>query len=88
MVETLKRVIVKVLAFFGDKRAIRIDAARRVKECFDGIDLTKQHFTVQGIGQLKDASGESQFYRAGEIDTAIKRLNAVLNDLSGAGNDD
>lgn len=80
MTEKLKLLIVKVLASLGDKRAIRIDAACRVKQCFDGLSLDRQSFVVNGI-QLKDQSGETSFYRASEIDTAIKRLNAVLKDL-------
>lgn len=72
----------ELLATLGNKRALRREIAKSVKAAFDGVDWTKQTFTVAGIGVLRSGE-ETQFYKAGEIDAAIKRLNAVLEDFGG-----
>jgi len=71
----------ELLAVLGNKKAIRRQCAKRVKAAFDGVDWSQQSFIVPGIG-TPDAGGEKHFYKATEIDAAIKRLNEVLTDLS------
>ena len=71
----------KLLSFLGNKKAIRKEIALKVKECFDDVEWRKQTFSVTGIGILK-SDGEECFYKATEIDKAIKKLNEVLNELS------
>jgi hypothetical protein len=73
--------LVKLLAWIGDKREIRIDAARRVVEAFDGVKWHKHSFSYNGGPFLSSSSGETRFYEAGEIDAAIERLNKVLHEL-------
>lgn len=74
--------LVKLIAWMGDKRAIRMDAARRVKEAFEGVSWKTQSFSYNGGPCLESKSGETKFYEAGEIDAAIERLNKVLHELS------
>lgn len=75
--------LVKLLGWMGDKRAIRMDASRRVVEAFDGVKWHKQSFSYNGGPCLSSSSGETKFYEAGEIDAAIERLNKVLHELRG-----
>ena len=62
------------------RKSARRAAAKKVKQAFDGVDWGKQIFHVNH--QTIDVGGETKFYKAGEIDAAITRLNAVLRDLS------
>ena len=69
------------LAALGNKKAIRRQAALKVKEAFDGVSWRVHTFAVNGIGTLS-ADGEKEFYKRSEIDAAIKRLNKVLSELN------
>lgn len=75
--------LVQLLAWLGHKRSIRLDLARRVVAAFDDVDWRTQSFSIGNGPQLAATGGETCFYRAGEIDAAIKRLNKVLTDLTG-----
>jgi hypothetical protein len=55
--------------------------AREITSCFDGVKWERQAFNCSGV-ECRDMSGERFFYRAGEIDAAIERLNAVLQRIS------
>jgi hypothetical protein len=59
----------------------RLDAAKRVKAAFDGVDWSVQSFTSSGV-MMSTTDGHTHFYKAKEIDAAIKRLNVILTDLS------
>jgi hypothetical protein len=61
---------------------VRRKAAAKVKEAFDGVNWSKQSFTINNGSFLQGSKGETQFYLAGEIDSAIERLNKVLRDLN------
>jgi hypothetical protein len=62
------------------RRIMRRRIADEIKRCFDGIDLTRQSFMMDGK-YLKSESGEVKFYSSTEIDTAILRLNTLMNSL-------
>jgi hypothetical protein len=64
------------------RKAVKTMAAKRVTAAFDGVDWSKHTFTINGGAYLEAPGGEKYFYKASEIDAAIKRLNAVLNELA------
>ena len=80
----------KLLKFLNKILERETDAARdyehadRIVRCFDGIDLTKQSFVTQAHGVSvfnKTPCGETKFYKAGEIDKAIEKINALVDEL-------
>ena len=76
----LPMMAVKVLAWTGDKRAIRMDAAIKVAECFKSVRWVSHSFTFND-GPRVASGGETEFYSRKEIDAAIVRLNKVLEEL-------
>lgn len=62
------------------RRILRRRIAKRVKDCFEGIDLTRHSFNVSGQ-LLATRDGQTQFYVAAEIDRAIANINTLLNEL-------
>jgi len=65
------------------RRIIRRRIAKRIKQCFDGLDLTRHSFNVGGT-LMRTTMGDDKFYSAAEIDKAIDRINALMRDLRGA----
>ena len=55
------------------------EIAKRITECFEGVSWTKQVFKFGGI--TADADGETNFYKASEIDLAIGKINKLIDDL-------
>lgn len=55
--------------------------ARLILRCFNGLYLRRQAFRC-GDYTMKSASGEVEFYEAGEVDKAIKRLDRLIARLS------
>jgi hypothetical protein len=59
------------------KRLIISRFKRKVKECFDDVDWTKQVFYANGY-VVKNPEGGTKHYRCEPIDEAIKKLNKLL----------
>ena len=55
------------------------EIAKKIKACFDEVKLTKQVFKFNG--QTADADGETEFYKASEIDKAIGKINTLIGEL-------
>lgn len=70
-----------VTALLGNRKAKRRQTARMIKSCFKGVDWGKHQFTSGGV-QIR-AGREDTFYKAGEIDKGISKLNRLLERLSG-----
>jgi len=52
----------------------------KVRACFDDVDWAKNTF-IWGNHKVETDDGQTVFYKAKDIDRAIKKLNNVLNDL-------
>ena len=59
------------------------DAAKKIASAFNDVDLTSHTFSINGGPLLQARGGATRFYSADEIDSAIKRLNEVIRELSG-----
>ncbi len=64
----------------ADLSAERKNVARRIAAAFDGIDWKRHTFNFNGV-LASTSSGEKTFYQAGEVDSGITRLNALINEL-------
>lgn len=69
-----------IIYLIGSKRTARRLAAKRVSDCFKAVDWRDQRFIVNGVMTVVD--GETDFLKASGIKSAMKRLDAVLADLS------
>ena len=61
-------------------RSLQRQIAKDVCAVFDDVNWIKNSFMVNSV--LTDVGGETEFYRCGDIDKAIKKLNALLEKLN------
>lgn len=55
------------------------EIATKIKACFDEVKWTKQIFKFNS--QTADVDGETEFYKASEIDKAIEKINVLIDEL-------
>ena len=56
------------------------DIGKQVRDCFDDVDWSKQTFVFGGV-KAETSDVATVFYKAKDIDSAIEKLNQVLNSL-------
>lgn len=61
------------------KSAKRLVVKQDVMRCFKDVNWTKQTFTVGGAF-IEDQNGNKHFYPCKEIDTAIKKINKLMEE--------
>ena len=69
------------LAYYNGKNAGNSNArAKEIVSSFDDVDWGKQSF-VCGGAKMETVDGQRVFYKAKDIDDAIKKLNNVLGEM-------
>jgi hypothetical protein len=63
----LKLIIAKFL-----RRELRI----KIIDCFKDVKWVKQSFVINGV--RLDVDGETNFYKASDVDSAIDKVNKIL----------
>lgn len=54
--------------------------AKRIRACFDNVDLTKHSF-IYADRQVQTTDGVDLFYKAPEVDKAIANINKLMREL-------
>lgn len=55
--------------------------AKEIVSAFDDVDWTQQQFSCNPGGIISTIDGQHVFYKAKDIDDAIKKLNGILNEM-------
>lgn len=72
--------MVKLIRLLMARRLRDERIAKRIKACFDEVDLTKHSF-IYDNRPVVTMDGEDTFYKAPEIDKAIANINKLMREL-------